>query len=86
MATSIHPFLSCLLPFYTIPIVPLLNRKIFHLLVYVDVMLILMDCTCMCVPTFVIGTQLAVYLHTQTALYYNVWPEAIFISKLEVNG
>ena len=33
MATSIHPSLSCLLPFYTIPIFPLLNRKIFHLLV-----------------------------------------------------
>ena len=30
---SIHPSLSCLLPFYTIPIFPLLNRKIFHLLV-----------------------------------------------------
>ena len=38
MATSIHPSihqsLSCLLPFYTIPIFPLLNRKIFHVLVY----------------------------------------------------
>ena len=33
MAKSIHPSLSCLLPFYTIPIFPLLNRKIFHLLV-----------------------------------------------------
>ena len=34
MATSsIHPSLSCLLPFYTIPIFPLWNRKIFHLLV-----------------------------------------------------
>ena len=32
MAKSIHPSLSCLLPFYTIPIFPLLNRKIFHLL------------------------------------------------------
>ena len=31
MATSIHSSLSCLLPFYTIPIFPLLNRKIFHL-------------------------------------------------------
>ena len=33
MAISIHPSLSCLLPFYTIPIFPLLNQKIFHLLV-----------------------------------------------------
>ena len=28
----IHPFRSCLPPFYDIPIFPLLNRKIFHLL------------------------------------------------------
>ena len=35
MATSIHPSLSCLLPFYTIPIFPLLNRRIFNLLVSV---------------------------------------------------
>ena len=34
MATSIH-----LLPFYTIPIFPLLNRKIFHLLVTLKVIL-----------------------------------------------
>ena len=34
MATCINSSLSCLLPFYTIPIFPLLNRKIFHLLVY----------------------------------------------------
>ena len=34
MATCIHSSRSCLLPFYTIPIFPLLNRKIFHLLVY----------------------------------------------------
>ena len=33
MATSIYPSLSCLIPFYTIPIFPLLSRKIFHLLV-----------------------------------------------------
>ena len=33
MATCIHSSQSCLLPFYTIPIFPLLNRKIFHLLV-----------------------------------------------------
>ena len=33
MATCIHSSRSCLLPFYTIPIFPLLNRKIFHLLV-----------------------------------------------------
>ena len=29
MATCIHPSLSCLPPFYTIPIFPLLNRKIY---------------------------------------------------------
>ena len=34
MATCIHSSRSCLLPFYTIPIFPLLNRKIFHLLVH----------------------------------------------------
>ena len=33
MATCIHSSRSCVLPFYTIPIFPLLNRKIFHLLV-----------------------------------------------------
>ena len=33
MATCIHSSRSCLLPFYTIPIFPLINRKIFHLLV-----------------------------------------------------
>ena len=33
MATCIHSSRSCRLPFYTIPIFPLLNRKIFHLLV-----------------------------------------------------
>ena len=33
MATCIHPSRSCLLPFYNIPIFPLLNQKIFHLLV-----------------------------------------------------
>ena len=33
MATCIHSSRSCPLPFYTIPIFPLLNRKIFHLLV-----------------------------------------------------
>ena len=32
MATCIHSSRSCLPPFYTIPIFPLLNRKIFHLL------------------------------------------------------
>ena len=35
MAISIHPSRSCLLPFYTILIFPLLNRKIFHLLVII---------------------------------------------------
>ena len=35
MATCIHSSRSCLPPFYTIPIFPLLNRKIFHLLVIV---------------------------------------------------
>ena len=33
MATCINSSRSCLPPFYTIPIFPLLNRKIFHLLV-----------------------------------------------------
>ena len=33
METCIHSSRSCLPPFYTIPIFPLLNRKIFHLLV-----------------------------------------------------
>ena len=33
MATCTHSSRSCLLPFYTIPIFPLLNRMIFHLLV-----------------------------------------------------
>ena len=35
MATCIHSSRSCLPPFYTIPIFPLLNRKIFHLLVII---------------------------------------------------
>ena len=34
MATCIHSSRSCLPPFYTIPVFPLLNRKIFHLLVH----------------------------------------------------
>ena len=33
MATCINSSRSCLPPFYTIPIFPHLNRKIFHLLV-----------------------------------------------------
>ena len=33
MVTCIHSSRSCLPPLYTIPIFPLLNRKIFHLLV-----------------------------------------------------
>ena len=36
MATCIHPSRSCRPLFYTIPIFPLLNRKIFHLLVSLD--------------------------------------------------
>ena len=36
MATCIHSSWSCLPPFYTIPIFPLLNLKIFHLLVIID--------------------------------------------------
>ena len=36
MATCIHSSRSCLLPFYTIPIFPLLNRMIFHLLVKIN--------------------------------------------------
>ena len=34
MATCIHSSGSCLPPFYTIPIFPLLKRKVFHLLVH----------------------------------------------------
>ena len=45
MATCIHSSRSCLLPFYTIPIFPLLNRKIFHLLVYMKVH-VYSTCTC----------------------------------------
>ena len=41
MATCIHSSRSCLLPFYTIPIFPLLNQKIFHLLVVcIDTLLV----------------------------------------------
>ena len=46
---------------------------------YVEVMLLLMDC--MCIPTFIVVTLLAVRLHTEIALYYNVWPEAIFLTE-----
>ena len=45
---------------------------------YVGVM---MDC--MCIPTFIVVTALVVMLHTQIALYYNVWPEAIFQCETE---
>ena len=38
MATCIHSSRSCLPPFYTIPIFLLLNRKIFHLLVYFSIL------------------------------------------------
>ena len=48
------------------------------------VMLLLMDC--MCIPTFIVVTALVVMLHTQIALYYNVWPEAIFHIKIESKG
>ena len=48
---------------------------------YVEVMLLLMDC--MCIPTFIVVTLLAVRLHTEIALYYNVWPEAIFLTETE---
>ena len=62
MATCIHSSRSCLLPFYTIPIFPLLNRKIFHLLVNV----VLLVMCCMCIPVFIVTSadisQLWVYL------------------------
>ena len=48
---------------------------------YVDVML-----DCMCIPTFIVVTVLVVYLHTQIALYYNVWPKAIFLAETESKG
>ena len=48
---------------------------------YVDVMLLLMDCVC--IPTFIVVTALVVMLHTQIALYYNVWPEAIIQCETE---
>ena len=51
---------------------------------YVDVMLLLMDCVC--ILTFIVVTLLVVQLHTQIALYYNVWPEAIFQCETESKG
>ena len=50
MATCIHSSRSCLPPFYTIPIFPLLNRKIFHLLVsYLFFDVKINECTyCLC--------------------------------------
>ena len=36
MATCIHPSLSCLPHFYTIPIFPLLNRKIIYSIYFKD--------------------------------------------------
>ena len=41
----------------------------------------LMDCVC--IPTFIVVTALVVMLHTQIALYYNVWPEAIIQCETE---
>ena len=55
-----HSSRSCLLPFYTIPIFPLLNRKIFHLLVnkvYLHVY------TCTCNTTCSTCTLLIVHVH-----------------------
>ena len=43
---------------------------------YIDVMLLLMDYV-ICIPTFIVVATLVVLLHTQIALHYNVWPEAI---------
>ena len=45
------------------------------------VMLLLMDC--MCIPTLIVVTLLVVWLHTQIALYYNVWPGAILHTETE---
>ena len=78
MATSIHPSLSCLLPFYTIPIFPLLN--LFHL----D---ILPEAICCCLQTYTVNDvllvmcyQLSLSLVLIKASYgyiYAIWPEAI---------
>ena len=38
--SQIIHILYCLPPFYTIPIIPLLNRKTFHLLVYLSAALV----------------------------------------------
>ena len=48
---------------------------------YVGVTLLLMDC--MCIPTFIVVSVLVVLLHTQIALYYNVWPGAILHTETE---
>ena len=48
------------------------------------VMLLFMDC--MCIPPFIAVTVLVVLLHTQIALYDNVWPEAIFLCETESKG
>ena len=53
MATCINSSRSCLLPFYTIPIFPLLNRKIFIYLlclytcIYTSIYMYI-QCTCTC--------------------------------------
>ena len=49
--------------------------------VYKLVMLLLMDCVC--ILTFIVVTLL---LHTQIALHYNVWSEAIFQCETESKG
>ena len=56
MATSIQPSRSCLLPFYTIPIFPLFNRKTLHLLVIYNIWAIfyserLPEAICCCLQT-----------------------------------
>ena len=43
MATCINSSRSCLPPSYTIPIFPLLNRKIFHLLVMYGLRLVRLE-------------------------------------------
>ena len=75
MATSIHPSLSCPLPFYTIPIFPLFNRNIFHLytclltffgctlhitFLFYTLKNILPEAICCC---FFMGIVLCMYIH-----------------------
>ena len=84
MATCIHSSWSCLLPFYTIPIFPLLNRKIFHLLVIYRVVMgtfmlfthILPTAICCCVETcnvhVMLSTLVCICVHTFMGTCANV--------------